>query len=288
LSSLATHRGMSLGGEMRQLARRPLVRDQSPERDTTMHAGVLVPWANSVVEAELPRWVQGKVTWHYSRLVPPSRVTALDERFLTGLLEAVPAALAQLAALRLRTVYLACTSAGFMLPGQARDAISGSPVQTVTAFDALVVSLQERGASRVVLLTPYSQSVTDTEVVMFGNAGITVTEYASLGLDDGYADVGTDQVEMLASRISDKAAREAQAIVLSCTGWPTYDRVSALQQRFARPVISSNLAIATDALRLAEKSLWLPPSVTPMQLVTLRRSPTEFTNWSRWPPRSPT
>lgn len=89
---------------------------------------------------------------------------------------------------------------------------------------------------------------------MFGNAGITVIDYASLGVDDGYADIGPKQVGTLASKISDEAAREAQAIVLSCTGWPTYEKVSPLQRRFAKPVISSNLAIVTHALRLGRGS----------------------------------
>lgn len=234
---------------MGQPARRLLPRERHAVRGAPLHAGVLVPWANSVVEAELPRWALGKAVWHYSRLVPPSRVTALDEGFLVGLLDAVPAALGQLAALRLRTVYLACTSAAFMLPGHVRDAMSGSSFQTVTAFDALVAALQERDASRIVLLTPYPQTITETEVVMFGNAGITVIDYVSLGVHDGYADIGPKQVGTLASRISDEAAREVQAIVLSCTGWPTYENVSPLQRRFGRPVISSNLAIVTHALR---------------------------------------
>ena len=32
-------------------------------RDFALHAGVLVPWANSVVEAELPRWAGTSVIW---------------------------------------------------------------------------------------------------------------------------------------------------------------------------------------------------------------------------------
>src|SRR6266702_8826436 len=95
-------------------------------RDFAQHAGVLVPWANSVVEAELPRWAGTSVIWHYARLVPPSGGTALDEGFLSGLLAAVPAAVAQLAALPLERVYLACTSAAFMLPDQATTAATGS------------------------------------------------------------------------------------------------------------------------------------------------------------------
>ena len=40
---------------------------------TRTHAGVLVPWANIVVEAELHRAPGSSVTWHYAQLVPASR-----------------------------------------------------------------------------------------------------------------------------------------------------------------------------------------------------------------------
>ena len=42
--------------------------------------GVLVPWANIVVEAELHRAPGSSVTWHYAQLVPASRTTGLARR----------------------------------------------------------------------------------------------------------------------------------------------------------------------------------------------------------------
>jgi maleate isomerase len=216
--------------------------------DARLHVGVLVPWANSVVEAELPGWVQDKVVWHYSRLVPAPRSTALDDDFLQGLLGAVPAALGQLSALQLRAVYLACTSAAFMFPQQIRDVSSLTSHPIVTAFDSIVTTLRQQGISRIVLLTPYPRNVAETEANMLGRAGIRVTGYATLGLDDGYADVQPCQVDALVGEISDVAMREAEAIVLSCTGWPTYDLAGPLQRQFGVPVISSIQAIATHAL----------------------------------------
>jgi hypothetical protein len=58
----------------------------------------MVPWAYSIVEAELPRWAGTSVVWHYTRLVPPSGGTASDANFLAGLIAAVQNALAQRAA----------------------------------------------------------------------------------------------------------------------------------------------------------------------------------------------
>jgi maleate isomerase len=216
-----------------------------------LHAGVLVPWANSVVEAELPRWAGASVVWHYARLVPPCRSTALDEDFLAGLLAAAPAALGQLAGLNLRSVYLACTSAAFIFPGQTRSVAAGAQVPVITAFDAIVDALQRRGAGRIVLLTPYPADICEAERSRFDSQGIAVTAHASLCMTDGYAAVGESQIQELAIQVGLRATKEAQAIVLSCTGWPTFGLVERLRRQLGRPVISSNLAIARHALRAA-------------------------------------
>lgn len=226
--------------------------DRGGTRRCALHAGVLVPWANSVVEAELPRWAGNSVVWHYARLVPSSRATALDEKFLAGLLGAAPAALRELAALRLCRVYLACTSAAFMLPGKVASAIEGSPVPVITAFDAITALLRQRGVDRIVLLTPYPERICEAEAEMFSACGIVVTGRASLDLEDGYAVISTGQIRALARQVGARPIEEAQAIVLSCTGWPTFGLAARLQRQFGRDVISSNLAIAMHAQQLSE------------------------------------
>jgi maleate isomerase len=220
-------------------------------RRRALHAGVLVPWANSVVEAELPRWAGASVVWHYARLVPPDHGTALDENFLAGLLAAAPAALDQLAGLNLRSVYMACTSAAFMFPGQTQSLAADAQVPVITAFDAIVDVLQRRDASRIVLLTPYPAEICEAEARRFDSQGIAVTGHASLCLTDGYAEVGDSQIRELAMQVGSRATKEAQAIVLSCTGWPTLGLIEQLRRQLGRHVISSNRAIARHALRAA-------------------------------------
>lgn len=218
-------------------------------RGGAAHMGVLVPWANSVVEAELHRVTGPAVTWHYSRLVPESRTTGLDTRFLTGLLRAVPGALSQLAALPLLRAYLACTSAAFMHPELAGQAGAGAPGGLVTAFDAITAALLALAAGRIVLLTPYPDEVTAAEATMFSAGGVTVAARASLGLDDGYDTITHQQVKELMRSVSRAAMNKADAIVLSCTGWPTLGLIPELRQGLGKPVISSNLAIGLHALR---------------------------------------
>jgi maleate isomerase len=218
-------------------------------RHEVWHAGVLVPWANLVMEAELPRWAGTSVAWHYARLVPASRGTALDDDFLGGLLAAVPNALGQLAALPLPRVYLGCTSAGFMLPDQATDAAARAEVPVITAFDAILAALRQRQATRIVLLTPYPEPVCDTEAATFADRGIVVTGRATLNLRDGYAAVKPGQICELARQVGRRAAEEAQVIVLSCTGWPTFGLDETLGRELGRELVSSNRAIALHALQ---------------------------------------
>ncbi|MEV4081417.1 aspartate/glutamate racemase family protein [Nonomuraea fuscirosea] len=213
------------------------------------HVGVLVPWANTVVEAELPQWGRGLTVWHYARLVPACGGTALDDDFLSGLIEAVPQALHQLSRLPLQRVYLACTSAAFTRPGRFADVTAASPVLVVSAFEAIVAQLRGYGVRKVALVTPYPDEITKAESVQFAERGIAVTGSASLGLADGYADVTLTQQVALSDQLGKEAVRQADAIVLSCTGWPTRTAIKALRRRLGRMVISSNAAIAAHAVQ---------------------------------------
>lgn len=209
-----------------------------------IHVGVLVPWANMVVETELPRLGLERMIFHYARLVPPNRCTALDDTFLGGLMAAVPDALAQLEQLPLAAVLVACTSAGFAIPDVG-------PIGVTTAFDALVATLTRQGAERIVLVTPYPSAVTDREVEAFADRGIGVTATASLGRDDEYATVTADEIRSLVARLGAAALITADVLVLSCTGWHTLGLVPELEATTGLPVLSSNLAMVTHAIHLA-------------------------------------
>lgn len=209
-----------------------------------IHVGVLVPWANTIVETELPRLGLERVIFHYARLVPPNRSTALDEAFLTGLLAAVPDALAQFERLRLSAVLVACTSAGFAIPDSQHAGVA-------TAFDALAATLTRQGVERIALATPYPSAVTDREVEAFADRGIGVTATVSLGRNDEYASVTAQDIRSVVDRFDPAALTIADALVLSCTGWPTLGLIPELETVTGLPVLSSNLAMAVHAIHLA-------------------------------------
>lgn len=219
---------------------------------TVSHVGVLVPWANSVVEDELPRWAGDQVTWHYARLVPVNEATALDDDFLAGLTVAVPDALHQLSKLSLERVYLACTSVGFTLPESVRTKTVDSRIEVLTAFDTITLWLRQLAARRVVLATPYPLLITERVVRALGVQGIDVLGYVNLDVADDYGSLQPHQVKVLVDSISPEALAEADAFILSCTAWPTRAVLPWLKRRLRIPVISSNLAITLHAVSAAQ------------------------------------
>lgn len=210
-----------------------------------IHVGVLVPWANAIVETELPRLGLDRVVFHYARLVPASRTTALDHRFLRELLSAVPAGLEEVSRLPLATTLLACTSAGFT-EGRAVS------VPVASAFDALVVTLNLMAIDRVALVTPYPRWLTAIEVRAFTERGITIVAQSSLNREDEYSQVSPGEIHSLIDRIDQADLDRAQAIVLSCTGWPTFDLLAELEETFSMAALSSNLAMAIHAMTITE------------------------------------
>jgi len=222
---------------------------QPPDRQGltgSLRVGVLVPWANTAVEQELPGWA-GDVVYHYARLVPAERTTALDDSFLGGLASAVPAALGQLDRLPLAGVLLACTSVGFS--GLADDLPA-----VVSAFDALLVELRRQRARRIVLATPYPELLTLREVSAFAAAGVGVLDHISLGRVDDLGSIPAADVVDLLDRLDPSAIAEADAVVLSCTAWHTAGLLGDLYRRHHRPVISSNLALARSAAGFADSA----------------------------------
>lgn len=210
----------------------------------TAHVGVLLPWANVAVETELPRFGLRHVVFHYARLVPVGRRTAVDDAFWDGLREAAAPAVESLSHLPLDGVLLACTSAGFT---------SDMPIPNgvLTTFDALLESLRLLGAKRVALGTPYPKEVTQAEADALGRAGMEVTGWAALDMVDGYPGVTGAQVRSVVQAIPSDGLKAAQAVVLSCTGWHTQDLLGELQAVLGKPVVSSNLAMALYSARLA-------------------------------------
>lgn len=90
--------------------------------------------------------------------------------------------------------------------------------------------------------------LTAIEARVFKAWGIVVLAQSSLDRDDEYSRVNPLEIRSLIAQINRADLSRAQAIILSCAGWPTLDLIARFENSFGMTVLSSNLAMAIHAM----------------------------------------
>ncbi|MEM7059180.1 MAG: arylmalonate decarboxylase [Pseudomonadota bacterium] len=153
----------------------------------------------------------------------------------------------------LDVVSYACTSGSLVL-GQERveDLLStGNPGAKPSSIIAAVLrALQAVQAREIVVVTPYLDEINTAERDYMTARGFEVQNIQGLNLERD-----SDMVRVAPAYLADMAAgmdREAaDAIFISCGALRSIDIIEDLEARTGKPVITSNQALAWDALRLA-------------------------------------
>jgi len=218
------------------------------------YIGVATPQANPTVEAELQRMVRSPVQAVFTRLVSDSDQS---QQRLLDYIQQLPEALASFDTLPLRVFAFACTGSSYLVGAEQEEELVEAAerqhrVQTITATQAIRRELQGRGAHRIALLAPYPEELCDAAVDYWGSLGVEVVAVMrmEIGADTrAIYNIGDDEVQAALDAFD---PADADLVLLSGTGMPTV----ATLQHTRRPVISSNLCLATEALRRAQS--WPP------------------------------
>ncbi|MET0483524.1 MAG: Asp/Glu racemase [Aestuariivirgaceae bacterium] len=161
---------------------------------------------------------------------------------------------------RLDVIGFSCTS-GTVAVGVAavREAIwqVRPGIAVATPIEAGAKGLKRVGARRISLLVPYLPRTADLVAGFFEEEGLVITRRATFDLG------GDPEMNRLSPAVLAKAARAvddpaSEAVFISCTGLRTAPVVAALEKELGKPVVTSNQALAWDALRLAGVSDSLP------------------------------
>ncbi|ADJ15845.1 maleate cis-trans isomerase family protein [Halalkalicoccus jeotgali] len=212
--------------------------------------GVVVPSSNTAVEREFPRYVPEDVSVHASRM-PLESVTAAA---LDSMSDRAVECAELLSHADVDAVAYACTT-GSLLHGPGFDAelekalsaaIDGPAVATALSVDR---ALEELGAKRIAVRTPYNEELNARERAYLEAAGYEVVSIAGLGIEDNTA-IGAlapdDVTEQVASVDPD-----VDAVFVSCTNYPTLSAVGPLESDLGIPVVTSNGATVWDLGRAA-------------------------------------
>lgn len=197
------------------------------------------------------RALTDEVTAHIARL----RMTGAHERPIDELLPAIVAAAQTLDDARCEAIAFHCTANSTSeggdgeerLLGALRGAARGAVTTTATALRDALTALS---AKRIVLVTPYTQAVTDHEAEYFSDAGYAVSGRAALDLGGSDAFCGappeTWAQALLAARCDD-----ADVYVLSCANIACFSIIRQMESALQRPLITSNQSVLWATLRAA-------------------------------------
>jgi maleate cis-trans isomerase len=222
-----------------------------------LHVGLMVPSNNTTMEHELLAWLPPKSTCAIQR-IPRGK----------GLLtpETLPAYIGQ--ALQLAKAFndpevdivaYGCTAAGF-ISGPAGDAelqknlaaITGKPV--VTTARSMVLALQEIGAKKIALVTPYLDAVNTQLKAFLADGGISVKRFNSFYAQNT-DELGRIEAFQVAKMARDTMDDDCDALFIGCSQLPTHEILGDLEREFGRPAFSSIQVTARRTQRAAEGSM---------------------------------
>ncbi|GAA4494218.1 Asp/Glu/hydantoin racemase [Actinoallomurus oryzae] len=212
--------------------------------------GVVAPF-DFALDRELWRWAPDHVSLYMTRLpFVPVPVTVEMASALADV-DTVRRATRDVLAPEPLVVAFACASGSFVHGAEGERLLSqsildaGAPAATTTS-GALVESLRLLGVSRIAVVTPYIDSVTDRLLTFLGEHGIETGSSVGLGLMNHIWKVGYSEV-VAAVRAVDRP--DAEAIFVSCTNVPTYDIIAPLERALGKPVLTANQVTMCAALR---------------------------------------
>lgn len=212
--------------------------------------GVVAPF-DFALDRELWRWVPDDVSLRLTRTPYVPVEVSLDLARLVSEHETLGDAVRALVASEPEVIAYACTSGSFVggLAGERAmcEAMSqAGDVASLTTSGALLEALDELGACRIALVTPYTESVTRALEEYLGEAGVAVTGRAFLGLTRHIWKVPYRSVVDMARQA---VVGAADALFISCTNLPTYDAIPQLEAELRMPVLSANQVTMWAALR---------------------------------------
>ena len=122
----------------------------------------------------------------------------------------------------------------------------------ITVLGAVLQEIKNRGATRVAVLTPYTQQVNQFFAKTLEQFQVSVCYIAGMGLvnDGDIAALTPDEIVAYGHRQSQMIPPEADLCFFSCTNVRAAEVIKQLTQAVGKPVISSNQCVVDYIRRL--------------------------------------
>ncbi len=217
--------------------------------------GLIVPPTNTVNEAEWSRLMPDGVTFHTHRMKLHGDTTSEAGR--AGLLADLDGAFAMLKPARIDVIAYACTAGSMVSPAHSLpDQLSQrSGVKAVTTAASIIEALAFLGVRRLSVATPYHQALNDHEVHFLSENGFEVLSITGLGIGEGgpheYPRIAETPLDAVGDQAKASFVANSDALLITCTDFPTLPLIERLEAQLGVPVITSNQATLWASLRAA-------------------------------------
>lgn len=214
-----------------------------------MKIGVLVPFTNTNIEADMIRMCPEGASIHFTRMggydlakIPDSdQMTAMGETNISEPLRLI-------AAVSPDVIFYGCTSAtmaqGLNFDERLKTSIAATTgAFCITAAGALIEALSALKVTKIGFASPYVQNVNDLAIKFLSDAGFETVARSELEKSLNSTEQGAltpDEVYTLAVQAD---SPETEAIVLSCTDLRAVEVVERLEAKTGKPVVTSNQAM---------------------------------------------
>lgn len=210
------------------------------KRENFRRIGLLLPSSNSTQEPEIYKSLPAGMSLHTTRL----QLSDIEPESTLRIVEQLEDASRKLADADVDMIMLAATAPSSRM-GLGYDqelirritAASGKPA--TTASTALLEALRALGAKKIVIGAPWTDAVNETAASFIEANGFRVLAHQAIGL------VRNLEVGLLDSQTAYDMARridrpDADAVMLACGNWRTFDIIDRLERDLGKPVLTTN------------------------------------------------
>ena len=230
--------------------------------------GLILPSSNYTMEPDFYKHIPiDRATIHFARLLGKGASRESEEQMLKGL----PLALDQLKTADVDIILFGCTSAGTLHGEGTEKEIETlinkrTGIKGVTVTRALSAILNQLGAKRIILFTPYNKDLHDSVSNFMQGAGFEIVLSKGMGIVYGIADVEPEQiVEFVLDTLHEAGLlenvgegsytlRDGDAIVFSCTNFKSWDCLEIMEKKVKTKYTTSNHALFTYVMQLLNLS----------------------------------
>jgi maleate cis-trans isomerase len=216
--------------------------------------GLIIPSSNRLSEPHFRRFLPADVAVHTTRL----QMTGVHNKPLGPLLEDVSRAASALGDARCDVIVFHCTANSMEHGPEGEQKLlaavrEASGAQALSTAQAVVEALRASSITRMVLVSPYSQSHNDHEKAYLEALGFSVSHDVALGAPSiDYPHIPPAKwLEVTCANLRE----EADGIFLSCTNTTQIDIIAPLEAETGKPVVNSNQATIWASLKRLEPKL---------------------------------